>query len=155
MRRIVFLLLTVSLIAVLSVAITTAKEKDKPQQSPFVGAWESNDVDGSHQWMWIEADVGGVYAITYYDDSASGCGPLPVPDAPPTVGFGGGTIGDPNADDVLNSSLTFWCLYEQPRVPPDWGEQDDLHIQYDQSTDNLILWVTWYRSNDKAKFILP
>jgi hypothetical protein len=152
MKRFIIVPLILALLVTLSLAIATAAAGNG-KDDPFVGAWESiDDTDGSHQWLWIEADTGGVYAVTLYDDSAAGCNLPAGPGGPPTLGFGGATI-DPAADDVLQLSLSFWCLDDPPWVPG-WGQiQEDL--TYDQTTETLDMWVTWYGSKDKAKGILP
>ena len=57
MKRRVWILVFIAILAFGAVsAVSYMKVKD-----PFLGAWESTDVDGSHQYLWVLYNVEGAY----------------------------------------------------------------------------------------------
>ena len=126
MKRSVTAGVVLALIAALSLAF--ASYGSAAPKDPFVGAWESIDLDGSHQRL----SIGGnePYHLAYFDDYASVCG-----DGHATA-IGTGTVDgyDLHADSLAR------CLKEHST----FGFESTL--TYDPATDTLFsMGVTWTR----------
>lgn len=133
MNRRVWILLIITLLAVGMVSAVRYKKV----QDPFLGAWESTDVDGSHQYLWILYNVEGAYLSLYYDDGASACGEM-CQQGPPAVGISSGH----RVDDwgLSSDGTTAYCLGDDG---PSWllgnaGWSDDAAYTYDPLTDELF-----------------
>jgi len=109
-----------------------------PPTNPFVGAWESTDVDGSHQTLAIGGGATGSH-VRLYDDGASVCDP---PLTRPAIATGVGAI----SGNDLTVTLTVYCL--QPR---EFHSITPATFTYDPGTDTLTDsfggGVVWYRQS--------
>ncbi len=140
MKRLIILTVAACLVAALFVAVASAGGAN-PKDSPFVGAWESIDLDGSQQWLWIEHEGAGVYSLRYYDSMASAC------DGPPAILLGGGTI----ELNTFHQTGSAWCLGD-----PSWYLGDfPGDMVYDEATDTMSGDVTWHRSHAKWHQVVP
>jgi len=131
MRRILFTLASALMLVVISVG--TAGEASA-EQGVLSGTWTSVDTDGSNQVLRIRGSGEGAYAMSLFDDSATGaCGGAPAmfvgsgrPDGTHLVMSG--TLTCLPGGNVLRLRLTFGFVY-------------------DPATDTLTgLGVTWHRS---------
>jgi hypothetical protein len=133
MNRRIWIIVVIAILAIGTVsAVSYMKVKD-----PFLGAWESIDVDGSHQYLWVLYNVDGAYLGIYYDDGASACGDLCM-GAPPADGVSSGhRIEDWG---LSTDGFTAYCLGEDG---PSWllGFSDwsvEAAYTYDPTTDELF-----------------
>jgi hypothetical protein len=137
MNRRIWVLLIIAVLAIGTVsAVSYRKVKD-----PFLGAWESTDVDGSHQYLWVLYNVEGAHLGFYYDDGASVCGDQQCVVGPPLVGVQSGRrVGDWGLSE---DSFTGYCLRDD--VAEWWNgyssESVDATYTYDPDTDELFYTV--------------
>ena len=140
MKTHVRILAVAALLAVLSgVFVTDALAS--PPSNPFIGAWESTDIDGSYQRLAITGGPGGAHRVNYRDFGATVCGL-----DPDTGDFlyaasarGSGTVSGSD----LTGTWSVWCLSNPPTFFGDLAFQ----FTYDASTDTLTdgLGVVWSR----------
>ena len=128
-----------SIIAILILAFTTIGAFAAPPSDPFIGRWESTDIDGSYQVMSIG---GGPHRISYHDFGATVCGLDPV-----TGDFlygatarGSGMV----SGNDYSGTWDVWCL-SKPTTLILTGLA--FQFTYDPSTDTLtdLLGVVWHR----------
>jgi hypothetical protein len=128
MKRFVIAALAVGFIAALSVGLTS--HSNAAPKDPFIGAWESIDVDGSHQRVSIGGGGAGIYHLAYFDDYATLCG-----------GGQATAIGSGSADGYdLHAEVLVRCLSQHFILG-----SSQFMFTYDPATDTLESWVTWYR----------
>ena len=133
MKRRVWIFVFIAILAFGAVsAVSYMKVKD-----PFLGAWESTDVDGSHQYMWILYNVEGAYLGIYYDDGASACG-VQCLQGPPAVGVQSGHRVEEWG--LSTDGFTAYCLEEDG---PEWllgfaDWSEEAANTYDPETDELF-----------------
>lgn len=109
-------------------------------RSPFVGAWESTDIDGSYQRLVIGGGPGDEHTLVYYDYGATVCGVDPTTGEilyPALVRGGGEATGD-----LLSGEWDVWCLGRPPTFYGTFG----FHLSYDAATDTLtdaagVIWT--------------
>jgi hypothetical protein len=113
-----WLTLTLILLLTLIWVLPTSAEK-----SPFIGQWESVDLDGSHQTLTIGGGNGDTYHFKVYDDGASACG---VVDG--EILYAAKANGVLAADDAytLSGEADLWCL----KHPPEKFEPSPIYFQY-------------------------
>ena len=130
MKRSIIAGLALALIGAASLAL--ASYGSAASKDPFVGAWESIDLDGSHQRVSIGGN--GTYHLAYLDDHATACAPWALTGGPATA-IGTGTVDGFD----LHADLLVRCLNEH------WAFQAEATFTYDPATDTLFSWVTWTR----------
>ena len=98
---------------------------------PFVGAWESTDVDGSYQRLAIGGGPGEGHRVLYYDYGATVCGLDPDTGGIlyPALARGSGEA----AGDVLSGEWAVWCLSHPATFYASLG----FEFTYDATTDTL------------------
>lgn len=123
-----WILLTIGLLATVLVGGSAAAGSD-----PLTGTWHQRDFGTSNIFYFIDAPVGGVYPIVFYDDWTGVCG-----DNGPMMWAGFVHETDP---DVFEGSFgTYWC--------PDDGDGSmenplalqsrwELTIEYHPLTDTI------------------
>jgi hypothetical protein len=133
MKRKVWVFALVAALAVLATAAVSYRRA----ADPFLGAWESTDVDGSQQYLWILYNVGGAYLELYYDDGASACGEI-CQQGPPAAGVTAGHRLD--GWELSSDGLIVYCLGEGGASwligDAEWS--DDVAYTYDPASDELI-----------------
>lgn len=133
MKRRVWILVFIAILAFGAVsAVSYMKVKD-----PFLGAWESTDVDGSHQYLWVLYNVEGAYLGIYYDDGASACGVL-CEQGPPAVGVSVGHRVE--GMGLSTDGFSAYCLKD---AGPEWlpvpaEPSEKAAYTYDPDTDELF-----------------
>ncbi len=133
MNRRIWIIVVIALLAIGTVsAFSYMKVKD-----PFLGAWESTDVDGSHQYLWVLYNVEGAYLGLYYDDGASACVEELCLGGPPAVGVQSGHRVEEWG--LSTDGFTAYCLEEDG---PRWllgfsGWSEEAANTYDPATDEL------------------
>jgi hypothetical protein len=102
--------------------------------NPFVGAWESTDVDGSHQTLAIGGSAQASH-VHLFDDAASVCNP---PLQRPAEGSG---VGQVSGSD-LTVTLTVYCLQ-----PHEFFVTREVIYTYDSASNTLTdsFGVVWHR----------
>lgn len=127
-------------ISILAVGLIAAKlPQAAAAKSPFVGAWESTDIDGSHQQVNIGGN-GSKFHVVYQDKAASLCGV--DPDTGEILYRAQFQAKASAVGDVLTTELaTFYCMASPPFVL----FEGSLEFTYDSGTDTLTNWVVWTR----------
>ena len=125
MKRFVAVGLAFALIGAVSLAL--ASYGSAAPKDPFVGAWESIDLDGSYQQLSIGGN--GPYHLAYFDDYASTCG------GGHATAIGTGTVDGYD----LDAELLVRCLKQHSTF------ESEPTFTYDPATDTLFGWVTWTR----------
>jgi len=105
--------------------------------APFDGAWNSIDIDGSHQQMFIGSGNEGTYPINFTDHAANFC------EGSPIIGKGIGQIG---SDDVMHTEIDLRCLGKLNKSVDDV----DYWLTYDEANDTLkdVWGITWNRTRN-------
>jgi hypothetical protein len=97
-------------------------------ESPFIGAWESTDFDGSHQTLTVGGGGGGVYHVTVFDDKATG-------GCPQTQGSATATGSGSVEGDTLHVGGSVLCPSEGETYP--W-EADFTHDSSDDTVSGPL-----------------
>jgi hypothetical protein len=133
----VLILLAASL---LLVSVVYAKK-----MTDFEGAWYSDDLDGSHQWLWI-TNYHEVYELILFDDLCTACtGTFGV--GPSCLVIGSARLT--NLDTLKIDSGSLYCYWEEGAEKLEgfnWGAE----VFYDSTSDTVQIHdVSWDRSKDK------
>jgi hypothetical protein len=128
MKRFIIGGLVVGLMAALSIGL--ASDNSRAAKDPFVGAWESIDLDGSHQRLSIGGGS-GAYHVAYFDDWATLCG------GGQATAIGSGSAAD---YDLHTEPLLVRCLKQHFIL----GYMD-FTFTYNPATDTLVSDVIWNR----------
>jgi len=125
MKRSMIAGLALALVAAVSLAL--ASSGSAAPKDPFIGAWESIDIDGSYQRLSIGGN--GPYHLAYFDDYATACG------GGHATAIGSGTVDgyDLHAEQLVR------CLKQHSTF------EFESTFTYDPATDTLFSWVTWTR----------
>jgi hypothetical protein len=110
---------------------------DRPAD-PFVGTWESVDLDGSSQRMTIRGPEEGIYQIEVVDDMSTACGGTPA------TASGTGTLA---AGTRMTISQTYTCEDGTVLREVEGIRLEDWSLVYDPATDTLAdpTDVVWHR----------
>lgn len=102
-------------------------------RDPFLGAWESTDLDGSYQTLVIaKGGPGNTYFVRYYD-----FGPTSICGVDPTNGkfYAASAQGLlTRSEGKLIGQFPVYCMTHPPTF---WGDSY-ISYQYDPETDTLI-----------------
>lgn len=134
MKRKGWILAVIAALAVLA----TAAVSHRRAADPFLGAWESTDVDDSHQYLWILYNVGGAYLELYYDEGASACRDFCLQGPPAVAVAAGHDLGD---WALSSDGIIAYCLGDEGLS---WlevgcaGWSEDAQHLYDPLTDQLV-----------------
>ena len=110
--------------------------------SPFTGAWDSIDSDGSYQTLRIGGGPGDSQHVRYYDFGATVCGLDPV-----TGDFLYAASARGNLTASGNSLTGSMPVYCQSGPPAFWGNAN-FAFAYDPGTDTLTdgFGIVWSRN---------
>lgn len=125
MKRSLVLAIAVILISALTVTSVLAA------RDPFIGAWESTDLDGSYQTLTIGGGPDNTYQVRYYDFGASVCGLDPHTNDLYAASARGLLTG---TDGSITGTISVYCM---TRPPTFWGDAYITYV-YDASTDTII-----------------
>ncbi len=133
--RILIVAASVFLLSLLAVSLVSAAP------NPFVGSWESTDIDGSYQVLTVGGGPGASHRVRYYDYGASVCDDPPFSGALEFAASASGFLAESGND--LTGTLPVYCL---TRPPAFWGNAA-FHYVYDPSSDTLTdsFGVVWAR----------
>ena len=109
--------------------------------SPFVGAWESTDIDGSYQRLVIGGGPGDGHRVLLYDYGATVCGLDP---ATGEILYAAMARGSGQAQgDVLSGGWGVWCLSRPVTFYGDLA----FELAYEATSDTLTdgTGVVWSR----------
>ncbi len=111
-----------AILAVAAFAVTASQSSAGAPPDPYVGAWESIDIDGSYQTLSIglgaardpSGDPSGVppdpmrplasHQVVYFDHGATVCG------GDQAIAIGWGVPPDPYEPNTLEAEVSGWCL---------------------------------------------
>ncbi len=127
MRYVLFIAVVCALVATAVLAPTAAAKKD-----PFIGKWQSTDVDGSTQFLNVGGGPGNTYHVRYFDQGASLCGLDPITHAILYAGTAK-TVLEANGN-VLSGELPVFCL----ESPPVFLGKFPIYLVYDPVADTMI-----------------
>jgi len=134
MKRLLVLAIVLLLVSTLTVTSVLAA------RDPFIGAWESIDIDESYQTLTIGGGPDNTYHVRYYDFGASVCNP------PDTDGFlytasARGLLA--GTDGSIAGTISVYCMTHPPTF---WGDAT-VTMDYDTSNDTIIGSdnVVWHR----------
>lgn len=126
-KNVRILFIVASLVLVVAVGTSTARAAS----APFLGVWESTDVDGSYQVLTIGSGPGNSHHVRYYDFGASVCGVDPETGQ---ILYAGGAHGSlTRFGNVLTGTLPFYCRTAPPTF---WGNVT-FYLTYDPATDSI------------------
>lgn len=114
-----------------SVTVSTALAA----RNPFVGSWQSTDIDGSYQILTVGGGPGDSHFVRYYDFGASICQDMEY------AASGSATLTE--SGDVLVGEMPIYCQY----TPPEFWGNAEFNFTYHAATDTLTddIGVTWTR----------
>jgi hypothetical protein len=117
-----------------------------PSQVPFVGTWESVDLDGSHQHMTILLTEDGTYRVDAVDDHSTAC------EAMPASTSGTGTLA---AGTRMAIAQTYTCEDGTVLREVEGIRLDEWALVHDPATDSLQdpTGVLWYREGAQRALI--
>lgn len=121
---------------------------DRPVD-PFVGTWESIDLDGSAQRMTIQGPEDGIYQIDVFDDGSTVC------EGTPATASGTGTLATRTR---MTISQTYTCEDGTVHSEIEGIRLDDWSLVYDPATDTLVdpTEVVWHREGaDRIPVPIP
>lgn len=109
-------------------------------RNPFMGAWESTDIDGSYQTLNIGGGPRGMFRFRYHDRGATVCG---VEDG--VILYAGYAHGwfEESVSNVLTASFDFTCLSRPVSTLGPFSVEYTYHPGTDTITDTTG--VTWTR----------
>lgn len=108
--------------------------------SPFIGKWESTDIDGSAQTLTIGGGPGMSHRVRYHDSAATVCGLGPDGE----ILHAARAIGRLTASgNTLSGAMDVYCMTRPPSL---WQADFPFTFVYDPATDTLSDgFVTWTR----------
>jgi len=125
MKRSLVLTILVLLISALTATSVLAA------RDPFIGAWESTDLDGSYQTLTIGGGPDNTYHVRYYDFGASVCGLDPHTNDLYAASARGLLTG---SDGSIAGTISVYCM---TRPPTFWGDTYFAYY-YDASNDTIV-----------------
>ena len=129
-RYIVYSFMTIILLALISTAVVS-KASAAPPTAPYVGRWESIDLDGSYQTLTISGGK-NLHNIDYRDNGASLCGLDENGDPLYAASFRGKLTSD---GLTLSGTVDVYCL---TRPPSQLFENFYVEYTYQPENDTLI-----------------
>ena len=135
MKRSLVLTIAVILISALTVTSVLAA------RDPFIGAWESPDIDGSYQTVTIGGGPDNTYHVRYYDFGATACGLDPETNDFLYAASARGVLT--GSEGSLEGTLPVYCMTH----PPTFLINAYITYDYDASADTITDsgGVVWYR----------
>ena len=125
MKRSLVLISVVLLISATTVTSVLAA------RDPFIGAWESTDLDGSYQTLTIGGGPDNTYHVRYYDFGATVCGLDETGDFLYAASARGVLTG---SDGSITGTLHVNCMTHPPTF---WGDAYITYV-YDADTDTIF-----------------
>lgn len=131
-----------SLILALALMIASFGLASAAAPNPFLGAWESIDLDGSYQVLMLGGDPGDLVGVRYHDYGASVCG-VDGEGEPIYQAFGMGSGS--RSGDTLTVSFDLRCM----AAPPYYQGTHAFEYTYDAGSDTITDWVgvVWERKS--------
>jgi hypothetical protein len=126
MKRSFVLTFVVLLISALTVTSVLAA------RDPFIGAWESTDLDGSYQTLTIGGGPDNTYHVRYYDFGATVCGLDPDTNDFLYAASARGLLT--GSDGSITGTISVYCMTHPPTF---WGDAY-ITYYYDASNDTII-----------------
>jgi len=104
--------------------------------NPFLGVWESTDIDGSHQTLTVEGQIDNLF-VQYIDFGAAVCGEFD--DNGPTVKATIGGTGLIVEGFLVTVPLPLYCHYTDGRGVVQLEEFSSFTLKFNPPVDGILI----------------